>query len=127
MQEIDSREKKFVVSLKKKQRNEENEKYKEIYEKHIKGKDFEENKNDDSDEETVQKSEGIMYYNKLKKHPKILEYTFKKITDKSLEKDQWVNKVKQAQDHIRTYSEIPHEYKEVVEEINKQNKTTRTV
>ena len=58
--------------MKKRKKNEDNEKYKEIYEKHIRGKDFEQNGNDDSEEEITQKSEGIMYYNKLKKHPKIL-------------------------------------------------------
>ena len=70
----------------------------------MKGRKLSDEFEDGSDEESNQNEtgpEGISFYQDLKKHPKILQYTMAKLHDKSREKIDKENRLKEMQDKVK--------------------------
>ena len=70
----------------------------------MKGRKLSDSFDDGSDEESNPNEtgpEGVSFYQSLKKHPKILQYTVSKINDKSREKIEKENKLKEMQDKVK--------------------------
>ena len=83
-------------------------KYSDVYEKYKKGRNIEELGDEYSDDESDMNErgpKGVSYFHNLRKHPKLLEYTLKRLKEKESEKVEKLEKLKNIQAKIKENSE----------------------